>query len=190
MNLRLIAAGVALVVLGAAVSAAMFRQPESTQQHPSDWIGRQMPPVQLLDPAGNPVALDQALKGKRSVLYVASREVCLDCSKVPMEIRVIRRSLPHLRQFFIGVGADTEFFTKYASDERMTPSTLLDPDNAIGSALGTGRKPLLVLIVDEHSRIVHIDSRSGAAYSPFGTSRVVASLRAVLTDSTSDAASP
>lgn len=178
-------AAAALLVLVLAGTLTRRAQAGSTapgrKTVPSWLAGGVLPDVPLTDLRRRPVGLRQALGGQPAILYLVGRETCLDCTQLPLEMRIVRREHPGLRQWFIAVGSDTAFFARYARTQRIAPQTLLDPGQAIPRALGTPSPDPLILIVDGTGRILYVDARGGAAFSRFPISSVLRAMSAALT---------
>lgn len=139
-------------------------------------VGRQLPEVKLRALDGSEVSLVDRTRGHPSLVLVVSSADCLSCANYPLEVRVLRHSMPNLQAVLVGSDPDTVFLKEYFHREQIEREALLDHEGEALKALGRQNTPL-ILLLDTAGRIIFVDARASSQSSVLPISRQFAALR-------------
>lgn len=146
-----------------------------SNEPPVEVLGRRLPDFVLQSAAGPEFRLSHHLTEGPLVLMLVGVEDCLSCGDYVKELRIIKREVPSLRGFVVGVGRDTAFFAAYFRQQRFTAHGLFDTDSLLPTALGRRRTPVTI-VLDTTRTVIFVDTRLAAEASALPISRLLSGL--------------
>lgn len=142
-------------------------------------VGQQLPEIKLRALDGSEVSLGDRTRGHLSLVFVVSSADCLSCANYPLEVRVLRHSVPDLHAVLVGSDPDTMFLREYFHREQIERVALLDHEGETLKALGRQNTPL-ILLLNTAGQIIFVDARASSQSSLLPVSRQLAALRLAL----------
>lgn len=120
------------------------------------------------------------------LVYVVPVERSADCTRIPMEMRIVARRFPRLHQALVLTGPDTVEARRFARENRVSHDLRLDPTYRLARSLGLRTTEPVVILLDGENRIVFVDARAGGNFSTFPISRVLPVVSAILGDAATE----
>jgi peroxiredoxin len=168
------------VALTLGIVAMKRAEPAGDAARVRSLVGDTLPTIELQTPTGERTTLRDYIGQSAALVYVFNAAECASCSNLPLEFRLMRDKMPHIKPVLIGSGSDVATFKPLFDKMGVASAALVDEAQRVIGAFHFTSEPL-VFLADSAGRVLYVDTRSAPQAAQYPMGRLLTELRVLLT---------